>query len=61
MIFIDNLGILLIVVSLDLLLTCFTVYIASQKGYSAITWVWLGLFFSLIAFFASIGLPNKNG
>ncbi len=38
----------------------FTSYVASEKGYSAGSWFWLGFLFPIIGFLASVGLPVKN-
>lgn len=53
-------GIWYLFILADLVFAAFTAYIASEKGYNTITWVWLGILFSLVAFFAAIGLPNKK-
>ena len=37
----------------------FCCYLASEKGYPALTWLFLGFLFSIVALLTLIGLPNK--
>jgi uncharacterized membrane-anchored protein YitT (DUF2179 family) len=43
-----------------LIMGLFASIVASEKGYSGGVWFTLGFFFSLIALFASMGLPDKK-
>jgi hypothetical protein len=38
----------------------FTAYLASEKGYPAAVWFWLGFLFPVVGFLAAIGLPKKS-
>lgn len=38
----------------------FASLVAGEKGYSAGAWFVLGLFFSIVALLASVGLPDKK-
>ena len=38
----------------------FSAYVASEKGYPAMSWFWLGALFPLIGFLSAIGLPKRS-
>ena len=38
----------------------FCVWLASTKGYSSTSWLWLGIFFGIIPLIVLVGAPDKN-